>query len=277
MDEMGIEKNRLLDYSFGVSSLNVQHRPFGRARSGVSFHRGFSLVELLVVLAIVAILAALILPALSRAKERGRRAVCLNNLSQILKSCTMYAMDNQDKFFSAGAGAVQIALDPMQEKTAIAAGLQSKIWTCPNRPKFPIYDPQNEGQWIIGYQYFGGIADWNTPKGRFPSRSPVKLANSNPYWVLAADATIKIDGVWGGGSDVAFSDMPAHPDQKNEPIGGNQVHIDGSARWVTFENMFFIHSWSQNSKNWAEGNRQAFFYQEDLGEYGKHGPIKAKK
>ena len=260
-----------------MSGLNINYRHSENRPIAVSFHRGFSLVELLVVLAIVSLLAALILPALSRAKERGRRAVCLNNLSQVLKSCTMYAMDNQDKFFSAGAGTVQIALDPMQEKTAVASGLLGKIWTCPNRPQFPIYDTQNEGQWIIGYQYFGGIADWNTPKGRFQSRSPVKLGNSNPYWVLAADATIKIDGIWGGGSDIAFSNMPAHPDGRNEPIGGNQVHIDGSARWVAFENMFFIHSWSRSPKGLADGSRQAFFFQEDLGEYGKHGPVKAKK
>ena len=89
----------------------------------LNHRQGFTLVELLVVVAIVAILASLLLPALSRAKERGRRAVCLSNLSQILKACTMYAMDNDDKFFPARNGSVQIALDPLQQKAAATAGL----------------------------------------------------------------------------------------------------------------------------------------------------------
>ncbi len=233
-------------------------------------HFGFSLVELLVVLAIVSILASLLLPALSHAKERGRRAVCLNNLSQISKACTMYALDNQDIFFPARDSSVQIALDPLGEKAATSAGLLSKIWTCPNRPAFPIYEKQYD-EWLIGYQYFGGITNWSTPRGLLPSASPLKLTTAKPLWVLAADTTMKIDGAWGGGKDLAFSEMPPHPNSKNLPVGGNQVHVDGSARWVLFENMYFI----QRFQNWRQSSCQAFFFQEDLGEYGKREPIKA--
>src|SRR5678816_1049300 len=56
--------------------------------------RAFTLVELLVVIAVIGLLASLVLPALSRAKEQARNAKCMSNLHQIITAMMVYVDDN---------------------------------------------------------------------------------------------------------------------------------------------------------------------------------------
>lgn len=62
-----------------------------------NFGPAFTLVEMLVVIAIIALLAALLLPALSRAKETARATVCLSNLHQVGIALQIYVSENNNK------------------------------------------------------------------------------------------------------------------------------------------------------------------------------------
>jgi prepilin-type N-terminal cleavage/methylation domain-containing protein/prepilin-type processing-associated H-X9-DG protein len=63
----------------------------------MSTRKAFTLVELLVVIAIIALLMAILMPALERAREQGKRVVCLNNLRQLMMAWLAYADENDGK------------------------------------------------------------------------------------------------------------------------------------------------------------------------------------
>lgn len=201
----------------------------------------FTLIELLVVVAIIAILAAMLMPALSRAREAARRAACMNNLRQLGTFWHLYADGNDDR--------VPIGYESMKVSNywlwvSFTSGAFSvnhwPMWGCFYQAGLAtegraLYCPSNPDD---------AARQFNAPGNAWPpgtdinnhTRSGYSMRPLSPYsWVAGAFPVAKLPKIADLG-DKAVAGERIGPNPTDVATchgdGANAVYADGAARWI---------------------------------------------
>jgi prepilin-type N-terminal cleavage/methylation domain-containing protein/prepilin-type processing-associated H-X9-DG protein len=196
----------------------------------------FTLIELMVVVGIIAILAAMLLPALSRAKESARRISCVNDLHQLALSAKMYADDNEGEFPARKSPNWVRRLEPYY--------VDVRLLKCPS-DSIPALDEQRSyiiNGWGDYFEAHLSGADWTAFKD-YEYASGMKEADVplSSDTILFGEKTsdshhVHMDFWQAGGNDLYETEQGRHNStgKKAHWGGSNYAFVDGSARYIRY-------------------------------------------
>jgi prepilin-type N-terminal cleavage/methylation domain-containing protein/prepilin-type processing-associated H-X9-DG protein len=197
-------------------------------RMGSRQKRGFTLVELLVVIGIIAVLAALLVPAISGAREKADTASCSQNLRQIGSAVLTFAGENQGLCPTAGGVVPRGATDAgtgkpgWTEQLDAYIGEDAKVYRCAASARVLANNSQ--------YGYFLGARAAYVETGGFAPLNLNKL-NARSKYILGGDVAVNVFSANDADKD-DYTNNPAFGEGK-PPIHGGRVNLlfaDGSVR-----------------------------------------------